>query len=53
MLGCCVLSLSRDSAEQVGSRRAPEKNKSDAQQGTVSSVLGGSFQVWCFSGDAF
>lgn len=46
VLGCCVLSLSRDYAEQLGSRRALEKK--DAQKGTVSPALRGSFQVWGF-----
>lgn len=47
VLDCCVLSLSRDYAEQLGSRGALEKKK-DAQKGTVFPALRGSFQVWGF-----
>lgn len=50
VLGCCVLSLSWDLAEHLGSRRALEKK--NAQKGTGSSALKGGFQVWFF-GDAF
>lgn len=55
MLGCCVLSLSRDLAEQLDSRRALEKKVLRRKQ-TVFSALRDSFQVWFwFSvfGDAF
>lgn len=46
VLGCCVLSVSRDYAEQLRSRKV--LGKKDAQKGTVSSALRGSFQVWVF-----
>lgn len=42
-----MLSLSRDPAEQLGSRRALEDRK-DAQNGPVSSGLGSRFQLQLF-----